>query len=95
MAHTVVVRGNGDVDAAGAVTFAVALEKAAASGALTVLVDLTGAGLFCLEAAKALVAHARGSNGYRLMLNPSPAVRRKLSLLGLTGLIRQTGSGAV
>ncbi|MFT7835815.1 hypothetical protein Q5530_06670 [Saccharothrix sp. BKS2] len=59
-----------------------------------VVVDLTGVGLLCSEAAYALSALARwcDRSGRALRLVPSPVVRRKVAVLGLLDAVPLTPS---
>ncbi|WP_157529007.1 hypothetical protein [Nocardia sp. NRRL S-836] len=72
--------------------FAAALACAAELEAWSVVIDLLGVEVFSLEAASALLSYRRAAGvavpaHRRLVLLPSPAVTRKLDLLGLTAVL--------
>ncbi|RDI19305.1 hypothetical protein [Lentzea flaviverrucosa] len=86
---SVTVRARGVVDAA---AFAAALARTGDPETSTVVVDLLEVDSFSMEAASALLSHQRAVSramtpNRRLLLRPSPAVIRKLDLLGLTAVL--------
>ncbi len=88
---TVLVCGDLDTDA-----FAAAIARAEATGAQTVVADLSGVRSFSVEAAAVLPAYryAGRTGSGRLLLCPSPVVKRKLELLGLTEFLTESTVGS-